>query len=485
MGQTYDSKPRKRGRLAVDVDNVEPTNKHDNGTDATSPGRLRRAPSKAKSIAQHVAEARDLPKRRKLLGPLVHSSAFVVFFGPTGVGKSTFLMDMGMRIASGGGWADAPGANLDDRDLWTQEPRPGGERVLRVDLEMNGEDMLERLGNIDAPDNYQILLREDIPAEHKYKPLEYILQVADDEDFSVLEIDNLISLVPNSSKEDNVREACDAIQQHQEKRRRKGNPLAVVLAAHVLKGPWQQARHAGRPIDDGDLQGSSLFGIYAHTIISYQPNPENNRGSLLTIHKGRGAAARTLDGSCFVFHTDLTLGRNEVHYEGRMPVAHFFGRGKMTAAMVNTDRERIGEIADSMRTSQGWASTAAVFRQYKSEGGTRSQRSVADDLKVLGKTNPEPASTRASRKAREQHEQAIMQLMQDEPAPPTLLTTDSNVETNEHDTARRSEPPATTGAEIATASGIGGVPGGSLGAATGGNPGRRAAEADSARPAGL
>jgi hypothetical protein len=434
-------------------------------------------------LQRQVERARELPARRDLLGPFLHSSSLGFLFGAAGAGKSTFLYDMALRIASGNVWPDAEGATLGDRDMWRHEPRPGGERVLYFDVEMNAEDLLERHGKTDAHPNFQVLFGEDIPAEHSRDRLGYVLRNVDAQDISVLFIDNLSALVPEANKELNMRAAADEIKAHQKRRRDAGRPLAVMIAAHILKGQQQQIAQADRPVSLFDMQGASYAEQVATVILGYQPHPEMKQGAVLQVLKSRGTGQRDLKGSAFSFYADLTPQRNVVHYDGRRPVAELFGRGRMSGPRIENEREKIARIADALRSSSGWASTRAVWEQYKAEGGARGYRSVADDLKLLGKTNPEPAPMRTSRTARDEHEQQLLEMQQAATDAHTLTLTASNVPTDEHDhTPRGHEPGTTTGAEVAPAATVGGLSSGGVGHVEGRDTGRRAVAAHPARP---
>ena len=67
----------------------------------------------------------------------------------------------------------------------------------------------------------------------------------------------------------------------------------------------------------------------------------------------------------------------------------------ITLRTMASDLDEIGRIADSMRTSQGWASVSAVFKQYQAMGGRNGRSTVGIALRKLGKTNQEPKSLAA------------------------------------------------------------------------------------------
>jgi putative DNA primase/helicase len=75
--------------------------------------------------------AADLPARAEVLAPLLACDTAALVYGPTGIGKSFFVLGIAWAVASGGSF------------LGWQAPRP--RRVLYVDGELGAAELRERL----------------------------------------------------------------------------------------------------------------------------------------------------------------------------------------------------------------------------------------------------------------------------------------------------------------------------------------------------
>jgi hypothetical protein len=73
---------------------------------------------------------------------------------------------------------------------------------------------------------------------------------------------------------------------------------------------------------------------------------------------------------------------------------------KTTAEILESDIDKISAIADSMRRGDKWPSVRAVVQKYKDDGGTLRFWAVFQNLKKLGKTNPQPVGLQRSRDTR-------------------------------------------------------------------------------------
>jgi hypothetical protein len=141
---------------------------------------------------------RDIPEPDFLLGELVSTTSRMEIIGPTGIGKTNFLIALAMAVADGPDFLHWHGSG---------KPR----RVLYVDGEMSRRLMKRRL--VDAarrhgciPETLHVLNREDFPdleplnAETGEKFIDTIIEVLGGIDLLIL--DNVQSLLSGDMKEE-------------------------------------------------------------------------------------------------------------------------------------------------------------------------------------------------------------------------------------------------------------------------------------------
>jgi putative DNA primase/helicase len=167
-----------------------------------------------------------LPRRERLLDPILPAKGLAMLYGPRGLGKTHVAMGIAQAVAAGGSFLK-----------WrADEPR----RVYYVDGEMPTADMQARLHRIGAaPPTLRFLL-----ADMQEAPLpdlgnaegQAALERWWDDQPDLLVIDNLSSLV--TSARDNDAESWSAMQSWLLRLRRKG--VSVLLVHHAGKGGQQR-----------------------------------------------------------------------------------------------------------------------------------------------------------------------------------------------------------------------------------------------------
>ena len=249
----------------------------------------------ARPASEWMTSAMTAPPNQRLYGPYLHRDELTIMFGPTGVNKSTFGVQLAECLARGVAMPPF-------------ESNVGPQRVLYLDFELDATQFAMRYSVI-SEDGAAYTLPYDFSTNFIRAEMSWdgrvldgydgfsqmffrnVSELIDEYESDILIVDNITFLDQSSTA--NVNTALGVMRALT--RLRKSKLISILVLAHAAK------RRYAKPLTEADLQGSINLANFADSIIALGVSHADPGLRYLKQIKSRSARIEHGTGSVAVF----------------------------------------------------------------------------------------------------------------------------------------------------------------------------------------